>query len=94
MCVDCAKVASDVPPIRRLCDYHAVVTGNGSSLDRQALAAMIDPEAFETIAASHHYFTLNSPLKPAKFSPYEARAVAKAYAAADRVSVLVGWELG
>lgn len=90
-CPDCAKVVHDVPPIRRMCDYHALVTGNGSADMRQAMAATIDPDAFTKAADSHRYFALAMPDKKTKFSAYEARAVQAAFEAADRVAVLVGW---
>lgn len=89
-CPDCAKVADDVPPLRRACAFHALMTGNGSPLMRQALAAAIDPKAFEAADQTHRYFSLHLPAKPDKTVAYERRAIEAAYAAADRVGVLVG----
>lgn len=90
LCVDCAKVANDVPPLRKQCAYHALVTGNDAPNGRQALAIMIDPDAFEAAAKSHAYFCLASPLKPDKTVAYERRAIVVAYEAADRVAMLYG----
>lgn len=93
MCADCANPALEYR-VGPLCAYHQLVTGGGSSMMRQALAVSIDPKAFEDVAQSLSYFTLSSPARGRKFGPYEERDIIAAYAAADRVAVLVGWEVG
>lgn len=89
-CIDCANTALEY---RRgpLCAYHGLVTDDGAPDAKQALAMMINPTAFEKIAASHAYFTLNSPARGRKFGPWEERDVQEAYAAAGRVAMLYGW---
>lgn len=92
-CPDCANAALQYRK-GPLCAYHDLITGGGSSPTRQALAVTIDPKTFENAAQSFHYFTLTQPARGRKFGPWEERAVWAAYEAADRVSVLVGWDLG
>lgn len=88
-CLDC--VAKPVGFNGR-CNYHDLIAGgHNDSPMRQALAISIDPEAFTKIGDSFVYFSLNGPGRERKFGPWEERAIWAAFAAADRVAVLVGW---
>lgn len=93
-CPDCADPTLEYR-VGHQCAYHHLVNG-GIIADpvRQALAVAINPVAFEKIAGSFVYFTLN-PRKGRKigrkFGPWEERDIQEAYAAADRIRVLVGW---
>lgn len=93
MCTDCANAALEYR-VGPLCAYHHLITGGGSSDMRQALAISINPKVFEAIGQSHHYFSLHHPTRGRKFGPYEEREVWEAFAAADRVACLVGWDVG
>jgi hypothetical protein len=90
-CPDCANPALEYR-VGHQCAYHHLVNG-GIIPDpmRQALAVTINPIAFEKIAGSFVYFSLNSPKRGRKFGPWEERDIQDAFAAADRVRVLVGW---
>jgi hypothetical protein len=91
-CPDCANPAMEYR-VGDQCAYCALVTGNNSSLTRQALAVSIAPEVFQKLADSCLYFTHVQPKRGRKFGPWEERAVIAAYEAADRVAVLVGWDV-
>jgi len=55
--------------------------------DRHTLAAMIAPDAFERAAIDRAFFAARG--EPDRVSPWVARAVVEAYAAADRVGLLL-----
>lgn len=59
-------------------------------MDRLALAIAINPKAFEDAQADRDYFGARG--EPDRVNPWTVRALGEAFAAADRVRVLLGLE--